>query len=522
MAELNQLTVAKQLLGIIAADEDRLERIDKYIHGHHDDPYMPDRADEEYKLLAKRAVSNWIPLLIGTPAQAAYVDNYRRGNSLTEIDSNGTPRLSGEDTLPEWKHWQHSRLDARQAAIYRGALGYGHSFTVTEKVKNKVVTKGLSALRTAAVFEDPANDDTPIAALTITRRATAEKPGQARMWDSRVEYIVSFKSLYDIENGVVVKVVKRHGASECPVTRFVASVDLEGRTVGVVEPMIPLQNRINQTIFDLLVAQTYGSFQVRTVTGMVPPQKMEPVRDEATGEIVDWTPVFDNDGQPVPANINLNARRFLFAEDHEAKFDSLPGTPLGGYIDSIDMSIRHLAAISQTPPHYLLGQIANLSAEALTAAETALSRKVEEFKHSWGESWERVFRLAAELNGDIAASDDFEGEIIWRDMENRSLAQAADALGKMADNLGIPKRGLWPRVPGATAREIEEWESLADQDPEVQLSLALNRATVDLTEHQSDLAEAQANLADVQAESNPGPAPTDNVFSGNTQSRVRQ
>jgi hypothetical protein len=71
MAELNQLTVAKQLLGILAADEDRLERIDKYLHGHHDDPYMPDRADEEYKLLAKRAVSNWIPLLIGTPAQAA-------------------------------------------------------------------------------------------------------------------------------------------------------------------------------------------------------------------------------------------------------------------------------------------------------------------------------------------------------------------------------------------------------------------------------------------------------------------
>jgi hypothetical protein len=142
------------------------------------------------------------------------------------------------------------------------------------------------------------------------------------------------------------------------------------------------------------------------------------------------------------------------------------------------MSIRHLAAVSQTPPHYLLGQIANLSAEALTAAETALSRKVEEFKHSFGESWERVFRLAAEMEGEISSAEDFEGEVKWRDMENRSMAQAADALGKLGDNLGIPKRGLWPRVPGATARELELWEELADQDPEIALGLALDRATV--------------------------------------------
>jgi len=472
--------MAKQLLGILVNDEDRLDRIDAYLHGKHDDPYMPDRADEEYKLLAKRAVSNWIPLLVGTPAQAMYVDNFIRGVAIDETDSNDAPRITSTETSVEMRHWQRSRMDARQAAIYRGALGYGHSFTITELKGGKSYTKGLSALRTSALFVDPANDDTPFAALTIiSYPKNVEpngKPGKARMWDDTYEYEVSFKSLRDLEKGVTVKRLKKHGASECPVTRFVATVDLEGRTIGVVEPMIPLQNRINQTVFDLLVAQTYGSFQVRTVTGMVPPTKMKPILQD--GEIVDWEPEIGEDGNPVPADINLNARRFLFAEDHEAKFDSLPGTPLAGYISSIDMSIRHLAAISQTPPHYLLGQIANLSAEALTAAETALSRKVEEFKHSFGESWERVFRLAAELEGEGSSAEDFEGEVKWRDMENRSMAQAADALGKLGDNLGIPKRGLWPRVPGATARELELWEELADQDPEIAMAQAMSRATL--------------------------------------------
>lgn len=539
--ELNELDttftparLAKQLLKILENDKPRLRRIDDYLHGHHDDPYMPDRADEEYKLLAKRAVSNWIPLLVGTPAQAMYVDNFRKGNSPADIDSNGVARVTQVETSLEMRHWQRSRLDARQGAIYRGALAYGHSFTVTEKVKGVPVpiTKGLSALKTSAVFEDPANDNTPYAALTIESYPKSDsagkqsKPGKATMWDGRWEYAVTFKSLADLEKGVSVKAVKRHGATECPVTRFAAVIDLEGRTVGVVEPLIPLQNRINQTVFDLLVAQTYGSFQVRTVTGMVPPQKMKPVyaiEGDSSSEIVDWEPMFDEQtGQPIPADINLNARRFLFAEDHEASFSSLPGTPLAGYIDSIDMSVRHLAAVSQTPPHYLLGQIANLSAEAITAAETALSRKVEEFKHSFGESWERVFRLAAEMSGDAQSAEDFNGEVIWRDLEGRSLSQAADALGKLAASLDIPKRGLWARVPGATQAEIEQWEDLADQDPEMQLALSLKRATLGLTENQGDLAAAQANLAEVQAESDPGPAQTDNVFSAHTQSKVRE
>ncbi|MFE9254044.1 phage portal protein [Streptomyces sp. NPDC006879] len=473
MADTSPASLAKELLAILDRDEHRLQRIDNYVHGKHDDPYMPPQADDEYKMLAKRAVSNWMPLLIGTPAQALYVDGFRPGEGDSELPT------APASTSVEWSHWQRSRLDARQAAIYRGALSYGHSFVLTEKTKRGVVSKGLSAKKTAALYEDPANDETPYAALTITAWAKPDVPGKARMWDGKREYAVSFKSLTD-PDGIRVAAGKAHGASECPVTRFAASVDLEGRTVGVVEPMIPLQNRINQTIFDLLVAQTYASVKVRTVTGMAPPMQTEPVVEN--GEIVGSTVKLDEQGNPVPAAVFHNARRFLFAEDPDVKFGSLDETPLGGFIDSIDMSIRHWAAISQTPPHHMLGQIANLSAEALLAAETALARKIAEFRSAFGESWERVFRLAAELEGNASSADDFHGEVQWRDMESRSLAQAADALGKLADQLGIPKRGLWKRVPGVTQSEYEDWLDMAeDEDSVGQLATALTRATPSVT-----------------------------------------
>lgn len=475
---ISPITLAAELLAIIERDHVRLERIDNYIRGIQDEPYMPASADAEYRLLAKRAISNWMPLIIGAPAQAMFIDGVRpsRAGAAENLTD-----------LPEWKHWQYSGLDARQLPITRSCLGYGHAFTLTEKVKNgKVKTKGLSPLRTAALFEDAANDVDPYAALTVTKWAVGpdadSKGGKARLWDQKNEYIVTFDSLTDAKS-IQVKLVGKHGLKECPVTRFAACIDLEGRTTGVVEPMIPLQNRINQTVFDLLVTQTYASFKVRWVTGMAPPMQMRMV-DEDGNETTnpdlaaDIVPRVDENGAPVPKPIDHNAKRFLFAEDPNTKFGSLDESPLDGFISSIDMSVRHLAAVSQTPPHYLLGQIANLSAEALTAAETALSRKIAEFRVALGESWERVFRLAGALMGEADVADDYGMEVLWRDMEQKSLAQAADALGKLADQLDIPKQGLWHRVPDVTQTEIKAWKELQHtQDYQRQIAEAMTRAS---------------------------------------------
>lgn len=450
---------AQQMLTILLVkDRDRLRKIDNYSRGHHASPYMPDNASAEYELLAERCSSNWPSLLISTPAQACYVDNFRPGRTVDD------------ETTPEWKHWQLSRLDSRQSAIYRGALTFGHSFTLTEKVDGKVVTKGLSPLRTTALFRDAANDDTPLWALSIVRYATTEERGLARMWDGTTEYEVSFNN----QDDVAVSNLRQHGASSNPVTRFVASVDLEGRTTGVIEPIIPLIDRINQTIFDLLVAQTYASIKVRTVSGMAPPMKMRVVTDDEG--MTQLVPELDDNGRPIPEPINMGAR-LLYAKDPNTKFGTLDETPLGGFIESVDMSIRHLSAITQTPPHYLLGQIANLSADALKAAEISLSRKIQEFRTQFGESWERVFRLAAELSGVTESVEDYSGEVVWRDVDLSSISQTADGLGKLAESLGIPKRGLWKRVPNATDNEIREWGELLDEEnADARIADALYRA----------------------------------------------
>ncbi|MGH8883495.1 MAG: phage portal protein, partial [Stackebrandtia sp.] len=105
---------AAELLADLGKEADRLDHIDNYLKGDHEGPYTPRGASKEYKLLAERAITNVLPLIINTLAQSLYVDGYRRS--------------ADDEPAAGWQHWQHNGLDARQSAIHRAALAYGRAY----------------------------------------------------------------------------------------------------------------------------------------------------------------------------------------------------------------------------------------------------------------------------------------------------------------------------------------------------------------------------------------------------------
>jgi hypothetical protein len=114
--------------------------------------------------------------------------------------------------------------------------------------------------------------------------------------------------------------------------------------------------------------------------------------------------------------------------------------------------------VSQTPAHELVGQLVNLSAEALAAAEASKQRKVEQRQTVFGESWEQVFELGDEMAGRTV---DYGAEVRWRDTEARALAATVDALGKMAQMLMIPPEMLWEKIPGVSTKDVARWKDAA-------------------------------------------------------------
>ena len=176
----------------------------------------------------------------------------------------------------------------------------------------------------------------------------------------------------------------------------------------------------------------------------------------------------DDDDEARHLRMQLKVEDLLVAEDPDTKFGSLPATPLAPFIDAKDGDIRDLAAVTQTPPHHLLGQMANLSAEALAAAEASLNRKIIERKASFGESHESLLRLSARIVGDEEGWLDTSAQIHWRDMESRSLAQAADALGKLAQMLNVPYELLWEQIPGWSQTDVERARHLVEEEDGIQ------------------------------------------------------
>jgi hypothetical protein len=127
----------------------------------------------------------------------------------------------------------------------------------------------------------------------------------------------------------------------------------------------------------------------------------------------------------------------LTVEDPAAKVYDLNASDLNNYVVAIEMFIQHLAAQTNTPPHYLLGKMLNISGEALTAAESGLVSKCDAKKDPFGEGHEDAMRLAFLSMGDEERANADDAETLWASSERRSFAEVVDGATKLGA-MGFP------------------------------------------------------------------------------------
>jgi hypothetical protein len=287
------------------------------------------------------------------------------------------------------------------------------------------VLRGYSPRRVTAVYGE--DDLWPMFAL---RAEPSGKEWLYRLYDDEAVYYLSGSEKPDGE--VLWLETHTHDLGVCPVVRFQNTMELDDEVRGEIEPLMPIQDQIDLTTFELLVAQHYGAFRQRYILG--------------------WTA--ESEAQQLKASA---ARLWTFEDSKdEIAVGEFAQTDLKGYLDSREASLRHAATISQTPAHELLGQMVNLSAEALVAAEASQRRKITEREMSFGESWEQVLALAGRIQGVEQGSG---AQVRWRDTESRALSATVDALGKMAAMLGVPVQELWEKIPGVTQQDVERWKT---------------------------------------------------------------
>jgi hypothetical protein len=310
--------------------------------------------------------------------------------------------------------------------------------------------RGVSGRSMIALYQDPAEDEWPMYALSAksAKGSNGRSFWRFKLWDDEAVYTLDVDDSLDRPTFIEHQV---HETGETPVVRYTNDIDLEGRITGEVEPYIDVAARINQDTFDRLVTQRFQAWAIRYATGLV-----EPATDE----------------EKRAQKLQLQQEDILINSGTDAKFGVLPPTPLDGLLKAKEADIHEFAALTQTPPQDLIGQMINISAEALAAANDGKTRKVRERHFGLGDSHKQSLRLAAWQNGDTAGAEDFSAQIVWADPEPRSLSQIADAYQKFVQGLGVPGEALWERIPGVTSTDVAAWKKLAAEGGAVERMIA--------------------------------------------------
>lgn len=402
-------------------------------------------APQVVRNLAWKARTNFLPLVLDVFSQVMKVDGY--------IEANGAPSEVWD------KCWQPNGLDARQAGIHRSALQFGASYASILPGSTAPVIKGFSPIEMTAIYEDPSIDDWPIMALEV-------RGPQIRLYDETSVYFIGLENFPISGLGATTLIpdqaswkfleAREHGMGFCPIARFRDRMLLEGEEqFGIVEPLIDIQRRIDETTFGMLTAQYYAAFKQRYVTGWVPQSEQEAIK-AAVGD-------------------------FMAFQDPNVKVGSTDATDLNGYIESKNSALSDMSAIAQVPASALGNSSAsmrNVSPEAVASNDSGQDRKGSEIKTSFGETWELVLRTAAMLAGDSTAAADTSSQVRWRDMSTTSPGAIVDALGKMQQMLGIPAEMLWERVPGWTDQDqARATDLIKSGDSLDKLMVTLNKAT---------------------------------------------
>lgn len=428
--------------------------LERYHRGTHERPFAPAGINREYDELREMAVAPWLRLVTKTPVQRLRVDGVRQDQS-TDADSDAWATI-----------WKANQMDARQRIVYTDSVVHGRgilSVWMNTKDRSRPVVRPESP---RSVYMRPRADDPFTAEWSVkgwSSRGTTDVE-KANDIDQCVFFDDESFHRFRREGGRWVRSLS--GANPLranPFVEFSPGVDAEGHPQSMIRPLIPMQRAIDTARFDLLLAMQFSAYRQRVVVGY------DPVVKDRDGNVVykkdqNGDPVRDQNGNLVPEIASPGrpgVDRLLSFPGTDTKVFDLAESNLKNYVDVISSLVQHLAAISQVPPQYLLGGMANLSGEALAAAESTLAALVADLQLSFQTSFEQVMRLAHRAKG--SASAEAPTEVIWGDGQARAFSQTVDGIQKLIA-VGFPREAAFEMLPSATLEKVSRWKRMMDEE----------------------------------------------------------
>lgn len=436
---------------------EQLEKRAKVVKGHEDwvdgvhplpEPPSAMNADvfaeakAAHKNLSQMGVTNFLPMVSKAPARRLSVVGFQ----FSDDDARAT-----EDLLAD--EWQRNHMDAESRTLQHTVFDVGNGFVLVwpgadgavdlycEHPSQMIVAyEPGSRWRRAAALKRWVDDSgrlfctlyLPDALYKWQTRSIRPEFGLATMgfnnWDPRVP------------SGEAWPLPNPFG--EVPVVEFAVNTTLKARPFGGGLPefhgVLPIQKRINKTVFDRLVTGESQAFRQRWAIG--------------------WTPPIDPEtGQPDPRATYRASQSRLWTFDgtrDEVEVGEFAQADFGPFLKAVEDDARWMAVISYTPPSYMPIDLKNLGAETFAHVNAGFVAKVETHADALAESYEDVARLILKAKRDQRAGDP-KLRTLWKNIEVQTLAEVGDFVTKMRGVLPVSE--LLARVPGATQDSVKRW-----------------------------------------------------------------
>lgn len=431
-------------LGKRLADErPRFDRLESYWRGNPPMPHGNRRMRDAYRRLQKMARTNFGALIAEAVLERLKVMGFRAGADASE-----------DADKQAWAWWQRCSLDADAGLVHRAAIVLSRAYVIVGEDPDEAGQPLVTVEDPRQVIHEssPTNRRKVVAALKTWWDDVENAQLAVLYLPERIHYFRSSgvsaqaagdsRELWRTTSWTLDAALDPTGSvpnpdGVVPVVPFVNRPDMRGEGLGEFEDVVDVLDRINTVILDRLVISAMQAYRQRWAKGV-----------KLTDEEGNDTTAFDP-----------GADLLWAVEDAEAQFGEFSVTDLTPIIKSVEADVSHLAAITRTPPHYVLAGIVNASGDALSVAETGLTSKVGERQIEFGESWEAVYRLVGKRQ---QREIGFDAEVLWKDPQFRSLTEMASASVQLK-GADVPWRTRM-RLLDMTPAQIDRMEAERMQD----------------------------------------------------------
>lgn len=391
----------------------------------------------------------------------AFADNLCSAVVDAEVDRLHITGFQGDASDEAWKLWKKDRLDDVANAVHEETLKLGDGFLLIWPTlnPNRPTITGQPADTMYVHYDDEAFPDY----ATKCWRTDNNQWRLNLFLENRLEKYVTTSASPTLPSkasafrrfavaGEIWPLAYPPGFDGMlPVFHLTnrAGLKLYGRSELI--NAIPIQDALNKTIADMLIAMEFVAMPQRWATGL------EFDTDPETGKPI----------QPFKSGVD----RIWASGDPDTKFGQFEQADITKFTQVSNDFRAAMARDTNTPPHYLAlsGSGAQNpfvasppTGESQKTAEAPFIAKTKKAQTRFGDKWEDIFKLRLRLDGRQPEAL----ETVWSPAESRSKPDEVEMAVKKVEKLGVPKRVVWKDELAYTDQQIEEMEALIKAEQE--------------------------------------------------------